>query len=274
MNESAAQELLMAYLYNELEGEQQAQFEAQLKQNPSLQRELQQLQGTQQLLGTWKDQPVTAPVLLLPHHTPEPGPASSFWQQGWTRAAAVALLMVGSSLLTALWMQSPTNAASDLQSPNQAFVTQEQFQRQQNQLRNWLQQSLFRQQDSLYHMMGNMNTTMKEEITKLRRNQPSSPIQPAFVELNDRQFQELRTEIIDENYQMLTDLLHESHQYQQDYTKSLLRDFASYMDEQRTEDLQRISYGLNYLKEHGDQRQQETELLLTQLVANIQAGSD
>ena len=273
MNKLAEKELLMAYLYQELDGEALADFEQHLHQHPELQAELQALTGTRQLMEKWNDHEVEVPIMMVPGETQQPGPA--FLQRGWVRTAAVILLMLGSSALTAMWMQHSSSVGQGLHAQGEAnagstYVTQKQFQQQQKQMQNWLQQSLFQQQDSMYRMMSSMNASMMQEIQGLRQT-PAQAVDPTqLVELNDQQFQILRTEIIEENYQMLTDLLNESHRYQQEYTKNLLGNFASYMEEQRTEDLQRISYGLEYLKEHGDQRHQETELFLTQLVANIQ----
>jgi len=60
-------------------------------------------------------------------------------------------------------------------------------------------------------------------------------------------------------------------EYQRSYSEQVLQDFAQYLNTQRTHDLQMISVALRDILQQNDVQQQETELLLAQLITHIQS---
>ena len=277
MNKSEYQKNLISYLYDEWEGSEKESFQEELKKHPEWEAELDILSGVMGKLQEAKAPSVTPPKLDLSHSSTKQNSLNgfSFLKSPWIQAAIVAMLLMCTAALTGFdlsWTSkegfslkfgkqvSPTNVVADASSPYQE--DQQQLLRQISSL----SQQLARREDSLYQRMESLYSQVDDRI-KLQQRKSQSLSQE--VHLSEDQFASIRKELLRENYQLMTDLMEYAAEYQRNYNEQMLGEFATYLNTQRSEDLQMISLALQEILQQNDIQQQETEILLGQLITHF-----
>ena len=260
---------MMGHLYQE-----EAPLDSRDKSS-AFQKELESLEDTRFLLAQWKDQ--KAPPLPLMMMKPKKRSLFShpFFQSSWTKAAAIALLMVASAAMMGMYVQwdqqSLTIGFGQANSKEEA-LREEWLQAQedsQNAFRKMLEEQLTLQQISWQSEMNAMQKDLSAEV-KAVNNRVVQQGKQKEISLGESQLAGIRRDLLQENYRMMTELIHLSERSQQNYTEQMLAQFSTYMERQRTEDLEMLSFALNDVLSFNDQKAKETENLLTQLISHIQ----
>jgi len=268
---------LLDYLYEELSTDEKHDLEATLAKDPDLVDRLRSLSEIRTGLEGLTDEPIKE-SLVLPLQIKS---GSSSWHRilhnPWLQAVAAAILLLITAALLDLrvsFQEREFSIQFGSPLPNEQVLTLSEWQKAQTQQQNYLRQvvaqQLAYQQDTLKTSLSELDQTFTRRWQRLEAQYAAIDTVPTEITLNDRQVRMLRNQLMRENYQMLTDLVEYSNSYHREYTEKLLSDFATYMEQRRTEDLQLISKALNDVLEQSDLQQQETELLLAQLITQIQ----
>ena len=269
---------LISYLYGEMSEEEKALFEEELKQNPSLQEELVAFKATRSCLQVANEVQEAPALPVLPLDRPRESKTShpQWWQSPWLQAAVFAMTLMCSAALTGLQMKwnteegfslrfgaadRPVEVVESAQSSNEVHSLSTLAE--ENTL---IRQLLLAQQDSLSQQVetlyGKLDTQLRQRIARLANHKQE-------VSLSEDQFSSIRKELLRENYQLMTDLMEYGAEYQRSYNEQMLGEFAQYLDRQRSNDLQLISVALQDILQQNNIQQQETEILLGQLINHI-----
>lgn len=263
-------EQLMDYLYGEMAPEEIRGFEQTLEKDPALQAELKQLRQMQHLMPGWKDRQVPSPTLVI---APRKGGWRSWLDSSWVKAAAAILLLMGMAAAMGMYVQWDKNtlsigfgAAPDPADELRQEWLQAQAQQQQE-MQAWMRQQWQAERTRTEQELGLLKSGISGQLATLEREmrRQTSPREG----LNPAQLAALRKDLLDENYQMLTQLVALSQNQQKAYTEALLADFSSFLERQRTEDLRLMAVALNDVLEQNHIQQSETEQLLAQLITEI-----
>ncbi len=267
----------ISYLYGEMSEEEKSLFEAKLQQNPDLKEEVQALKATRSCLkGVKKIEEVPPLPNLISQEEKTALSQSQWWQSPWLQAAVFAMAIMCTAALTGLNMRWNAHEGFSLQfgksekrqnpiaeQENSIALENQQALLQHSRL---IQQILGVQQDSLAHQLSTFHTVMEKRI---QRQMAQFASQRREVSLSDEQFSSIRKELLRENYQLMTDLIEYGAEYQRSYNEQMLNEFAQYLDNQRSQDLQLISVALSDILQQNNIQQQETEILLGQLINHV-----
>ena len=270
---------LISYLYGEMSEEERALFEEELKQNAELREELAAFKATRSCLQAANEVQEAPTLPMLPLDVPRESshvPLPKWWQSPWLQAAVFAMTLMCTAALTGLQMKwndtegfslrfgeatSQKEISESPQAANEVGSISELAA--ENTL---IRQLLLAQQDSfsqqLAALYGQLDTKLQQRIAGLAK-------QKQQVSLSEDQFSSIRKELLRENYQLMTDLMEYGAEYQRSYNEQMLGEFAQYLDRQRSNDLQLISVALQDILQQNNIQQQETEILLGQLINHI-----
>lgn len=268
---------LISYIYGELGEEEKALFEQELNENPDLREELKALKATRSCLQGVDEIQEVPP---LPEYAPafvegKSSSAPQWWQSPWLQAAVFVMALMSSAALTGLnirWNEEGFSlrfgeAASqvgmtEVSTPDRATLSPTLGEDE----RDLIRQLLLAQQDSLSQQV---ETHYSELDNRLQYRLARLANQKQEVSLSEDQFSSIRRELLRENYQLMTDLMEYGADYQRSYNEQMIGEFAQYLDRQRSNDLQLISVALQDILQQNNIQQQETEILLGQLINHI-----
>jgi hypothetical protein len=271
MNYKPDQQELIAYLYDELEGDEKLRVEKYLLQHPDERRELAKLGGVSKLLKHLEDKEVIAPPLFIPE-----GSRGHFWNAPYFRT----IISIAASLIIVILVARFSGARltladrefrlsfGDTQTvaqPEQTLTAGEVQQMINQSLQannsvltdNWdasrreLEKSI---QGNLVINSGKMNELVKQASTA-----------------SQSQVQDYITSLRAENLKMVKDYFALSSSDQKQYIETLLVDFAKYLQQQRNDDLQLVQMRLNTIEQKSSVFQHETEQILTSIISGVGA---
>ncbi len=262
---------LMDYLYGELPEAEAAQVARYLEENPELKAEYKRLHETHAKLGQLDDEPVTEPLVFSGASAKR---KSTGWQK-WTAAAAIFVL----GLLTAAWLDIHISfrnqelairfgepQTEQVQPPNPTTVAtaspvaETKIVSVQNP-KPALPDSIALQQ------IAQLEQKLQRQIQELRKQQLA--LKAASAGMSSDQVASLMNELQQDNYETMQQLLLTANQQQQLYSQKMLAQLTDYLATQRTEDLQKISVVLNSIVQNTDQKQQQTDVVLNQLISKL-----
>ena len=267
----------ISYLYGDMSEEEKIVFEAKLDQDPKLKEEILGLKATRSCLkGVKEIEDVPALPSLVELEERPSLPRTQWWQSPWLQAAVFAMAIMCTAALTGMNMRWNSQEGFSLQFGKTAenpisIIEQENSRTLENQEAlvqhtRLIQQILGAQQDSLSDQLSDFHALMEKRI---ERQMAQFASQRREVSLSDEQFSSIRKELLRENYQLMTDLMEYGAEYQRSYNEQMLNEFAQYLDQQRSEDLQLISVALSDILQQNNIQQQETEILLGQLINHV-----
>ncbi|MCU0419159.1 MAG: hypothetical protein MUC38_05820 [Cyclobacteriaceae bacterium] len=264
----------MAYVYGELSAEEHAQVEAYLEQNPDQRKRVAEWQTMRQWLRQAQDQEVIAPPVLVEDTKP------SFWHSAYWRlplgiAAGVLLVLVTAKLLQvniryearALTIAFGETKPSSVAVPVQALTTEQVQQMIDRSVsengRQWAAD--WRQQQAM--------VTRAIQTNHATNNQQMDELVNQVSAASQDQIRAFVASLREENQRAMKEYLTLSATEQKLYMENLLVDFSKYLTEQRNQDLALFQNKLLTMESNTNQFKQETEQLLTSLIANSGTGS-
>ena len=269
----------MAYLYGELDEEEQRKFDQYILDSPDARSELKKFQNLRQLLSGVEDKEVIAPPIVIGDRTSEATARGHqrFWQAPYFRAIAsiaASLILViligkltGAQLVVSdseLRLSFGTSKEQPSEQPGPPSLTEAE-------VRQMIESSL---EKNNLAMQASLEETQKELDASIRRNLAASSgkvdqlVRQASLVSQDqiRQFVDgIRTE----NMQQVKDYFQLTSTEQKKYIENLLVDFAKYLQQQRNDDLRLVETRLNSLQENTDLFKQETEQILTSIITTV-----
>jgi hypothetical protein len=267
---------LMAYLYGELQGEEKKSVEKYLAENPQALKDLQGMMDVRKILSVMEDKEVIAPPIVM-----EDSRQRYFWNTPYLKtvisiAASIMLLLVAGKILD-LRINVVGNSAQV--SFGEPATEAEKFE----------QPALTAQQvqDMINQSVRNNNQVVQASWTESQKKIDASIRQNMAV--NSEKFNELVKKastaseaqisgyvasLKKENQQMVKDYFKLTTNEQQKYIESLLVDFAKYMNQQRTSDMEAIQVKMASMEQNTTLLKEETEQILSSIISNKTASGN
>jgi hypothetical protein len=264
----------IAYLYGELEGSEKEKFEQYLLENEQARVEVEKYKGLRNLLSTVEDKEVIAPPIVF-------GDAKQrfLWNAPYFKTivsiAASLLLIILVGKLTGTQMSVNDNEFKlTFGSP----VTEEvqPVQEQQPLLTEGQVQEMIN--SALQNNNSAIETSWKQNEQKLtasiRKNLEvnSTKIDQLVRQASNATQDQIRDYVAglqSQNMQMVKDYFQLTSTEQKSYIENLLVDFADYLQQQRTNDLQVVQTRLNSIEQNTDLFKQETEQILSSIITTV-----
>jgi hypothetical protein len=267
--------VLMAYLYDELSGEEKVLVEKYLMENPAALKELESLQHLRKMLATVSDKEVIAPPIVV-----EDSKQRFIWNAPYLKtimaiAASLLLLMVAGKILDVQVHSSGNEMrigfgkpeAAKIVEPAQPGLTAEQVQ-------SMINSSM--EQNNQF-MQTSLNDTQKKLDASIRQNlaMNSTKINNLVQQASRASQDEIRQFVAglqNQNQQVVKDYFQLSTADQQKYIEGLLVDFSKYLQQQRNNDLETIQTRLTGLEQNTSVFKQETEQILASIINGASSG--
>lgn len=261
---------LMAYLYGELQGDEKRSVEKYLAENPQAMTELQGMMDVRKILSLIEDKEVIAPPIVM-----EDSRQRFLWNTPYLKtvisiAASIMLLLVAGKMLD-LRISFEGNSAQisfgapapKTESPVQPGLTAQQIQ-------DMINQSV---QNNNQVVQASLSESQKKIDASIRQNMAMNS--EKFNELvkkastaSEAQISGYVASLKNENQQMVKDYFKLTTSEQQKYIESLLVDFAKYMNQQRTSDMEAIQLRMASMEQNTTALKEETEQILTSIISN------
>lgn len=262
----------MAYLYGELEGAEKEKMEQYLLSDPHARKELEQYQQLRKMMGTVEDKEVIAPPIVL---------SDNRQRFIWNTPAVRMVASIAASLLIIILAGKLTGTQVSM-SGNEFRLSFGDVQRSEvvqpatpglsaKDVQSMINESL--NQNNIA-----MQTSWKETQQKLdasvRSNLAanSGKIDKLVKEASNASQEQIRqfvSTLQDENTEVVKNYFQLSATEQKKYIENLLVDFAKYLQQQRSDDLQLVQTQLKALEQNTDMFKQETEQILTSIITTV-----
>ncbi len=265
MNHKPDQPTLMAYLFQELEEEKVRWVEAYLQEHPEVKAELEALSEIHHLMKKGAEEEV--PPLLLPEvYPPQPTPHRNLWLRLGSIAACLTLLVL---LISWVGLQVQyRNQTLTIQlgkSTEDAIPRNEQAPPVEHTplIRQVVQQEIEALQDSLsgtLHQLQQLQTALQAQIQQ--------------DSLRQKELTRLARDYQKETSRLVSEIISQASRQQQQYTDELLEAFSQHTARQRVRDLQLIEETLLNIQQNTQEKQQQTEFIVTQLYTQFKQKND
>jgi len=263
----------MAYLYDEMSGAEKDKMEQYLLSNPDARKELEQYRNMRKLLGTVGDKEVIAPPIVV---------GESRQRFLWNAPYLKATVSIAASLLIIMLVGRATGTQvsfsgnelklsfgepkkpAPVESNPVASLSPEQVQQMINtsltQNNEAMRASLTETQQKLDASIKNNLASNSGKIDKLVHEASTA---------SQTQIQQYVSSMQTQNLQLVKDYFKLTSNEQKDYIEDLLVDFAKYLQQQRTDDLQIVQTRLNSIEQNSNVFQQETEQILSSIINTV-----
>ncbi len=273
MNYKPDESALMAYLYGEVEGQEKERIEQYLLQNPEARKDFENLKSVRKIMTSLEDKEVIAPPIFVDPQEKH----VAFWNSPYFKtvmsiAASLLLIMVvGKVTDTRIHYAGNELKISfgDVQRTQQESI-QQTASLTQTQVQEMINSSLNRNDSSLQVKWKDSQQKLDASI---RRNlsQNSEKLDKLVHEASSAsqlQIQEYVAGMQNENMKLVKDYFQLTSTDQKKYIEDLLIDFAKYMKQQQSNDLQVVQARLNSLEKNTSIFKQETEQILSSIITN------
>jgi hypothetical protein len=275
----------MAYLYGELEGTEKEKVDQYLLSSPEARLEFEKFQNLRKLMSSVEDKEVIAPPIII-----EGSKQRFLWNTPTFRLIA----SIAASLLLILLVGKVTGARvsvsnnefrlsfgeqkvveQPVQSDKKLTATevQEMINSTLAQNNTTLQSSWNENQKRLLdESQKKLNASIRENLA-LTSTKIDELLRTAAT-ASQTQIEAYVATMKTENAQQMKDYFQLTSTQQKKYIEDLVVDFAQYLQQQRTNDLQLVQNRLLNIEQNTTTFQQETEQILTSIISNVGASPD
>ncbi|MEO5978323.1 MAG: hypothetical protein ABIS36_19700 [Chryseolinea sp.] len=263
---------LMAYLYDEMEGEEKNAIEKYLLENATARIELDKLKSLRGMMGQVKDKEVIAPPIFVGEHQ-QPFYRAPYFKTIISIAASLLVVMlVGkfSGLQIGYHDQELKISFGETKAqPVQSATVQNMLSEQevQKMINNSLAQNNQVMQSSWTETQKKLDASVVWNLTV-----SSSKIDKLVKEssqASQNQIREFVSGMQTENMRLVKNYFQLNSSEQKQYIEGLLVDFSKYLQQQRNDDLQVVQTQLKSLENNTDLFKQETEQILTSIITTV-----
>lgn len=269
--------VLMAYLYDELSGEERVLVEKYLLENPAALKELESLKFLRTVMTHVEDKEVIAPPIVI-----EDSNQRFIWNAPYLKtivsiAASLLLLMVAGSLMDIKLKYSDNQVSLSFGEQTEQVtapatsgsgMTPEQVQQMINasmQQNNQVVQASF--EESRQKLDASISKNLAMNSTKI-----NNLVQQASRASQD-EIRRYAASLQNQNQQLVKDYFQLSTNDQQKYIEGLLVDFSKYLQQQRNNDLETLQARLTGIEQNTTVFKQETEQILASIISNGTTGN-
>lgn len=265
---------LMAYLYGELQGEEKRSVEKYLAENPQAMKDLQGMMDVRKILSVIDDKEVIAPPIVMEDSRPR-----YFWNTPYLKtvmsiAASLMLLLVAGKILDLRINFEGNSAQISFGEPAKTTGLPVQPALTAQQVQDMINQSV---QNNNQMVEASLSESQKKIDASIRQNMAMNS--EKFNELvkkastaSEAQISGYVASLKKENQQLVKDYFKLTTNEQQKYIETLLVDFAKYMNQQRTSDLEAIQLRMASMEQNTTLLKEETEQILTSIISNNTAA--
>ncbi len=263
----------MAYLYNEMESPEKEKFERYLLENPEAQKNLAGFQRLHHMMGAVKDKEVIAPPIVIGDTTP---------RFNWNTPYIKTILSIAASLILIILVGRVAGIQASfannefklsfgtpketpaIKEEAPALLTAQEVQTMINSSLN----------ENNVAMQANWKQTQEKLDASVRNNLAisSARINELVMQASTASQDQIRQFVAgmqSENSQVMKDYFQLTSTEQKKYIENLVVDFAKYLQQQRTDDLQLVQSRLNNLEQNTDMFKQETEQILSSIITSV-----
>jgi hypothetical protein len=244
--------ILISWLYGELDEVEKAKVEKYFQENPEKLKEMQQLRDVSNVMGKVQDKEVIAPPLFM--DSDNDVKVVSFWRSGSFKTvisiAASFLVLIFAAKLLNLNIHYSDNELriafgekTEIQTPPSLNA---------NDVQKMIDSSL---DQSIKTSLAN-NSSQINDLVKKASSASQTDIKQ-FVATMQR-----------DNLAQLRDYLQLSGSEQRKYTDNLIVEFSKYLQEQRSQDLNMYQTRFSRLEQNTDQLKTETEQILASIISS------
>lgn len=261
---------LMAYLYGELQGEEKKSVETYLSENPGAMKELQGMMDVRKILSVIDDKEVIAPPIVM-----EDPKQRYFWNTPYLKtvisiAASLLLLLVAGKILDLRVSYSDNTAHIGFGEPVVKTIDPVQSGLTAQQVQDMINNSV---QNNNQIVQASWTESQKKIDASIRKNmainsEKFNDLVKQASKASEGQISSYVASLKNENQQMVKDYFKLTTNEQQKYIENLLVDFAKYMNQQRTSDLDAIQTRMVSMEQNTTLFKQETEQILASIISN------
>ena len=247
-------DILMSYLYGELDNEQKLAFEARLAQDAAFQAELKELQAGRELLqSAQEEEDLKIPPLILNASPPRVKQSKNWLNSRWIQmAAAIALLLFAGRMSGLQVIQADEQLIISFSGAKKVTEPTKD---------DDFQQLILEQQLDLEATFCSLESSI-QQLQEAKK-------QPLVSKLDDQQIAKLRKSLLAETSQTFEQFFASVEQKQSEQMLDWLSQYSFLVQEQREQDLEAIEYALNELIEQAQYQQVETDLLRNEIVDRL-----
>lgn len=262
MKDKPTESQLIAYLYGELSASERKEMEKYLKTHPEVQAEMEELGMTRDMLGKLQDREVAEPTLIV-HHADS---VLSKFSRTWLGIAATLLILILAGFATGLQVQVNNegfNLAFGQTNSEATFSSKE--------VEQMMAAAMLKVNDQLDERLTNFQNGINSNLVAYQ-DKNDKKIDEAYanlLEVNKTQISNFVDQMDRQQKTEIENLFAMSQEQQQLYLGTILTDFTTYLDRQRSADLENIETYLTGYKENADQRLMQTEQLIATIISQV-----
>lgn len=263
---------LMAYLYNEVEGEEKIAIEKYLLENADARLELEKLKSLRSIMGQVKDKEVIAPPIFVGEHQ-QPFYKAPYFKTIISIAASLLIVILAgkfSGLQIGYHDQELKISFGEIKAqPVQPAPVQNMLSEQdvQKMINNSLAQNNQVMQTSWTETQNKLNASIVKNlaVSSLKIDK----LVKESSQASQNQIREFVAGMQTENMRLVKNYFQLNSSEQKQYIEGLLVDFSKYLQQQRNDDLQVVQTQLKSLENNTDLFKQETEQILTSIITTV-----
>ena len=267
------EEILVAYLYNELSAEERTKVEAYLNANPEAKKEVDEIKNMQHLMGKWQDKEVAEPTFMFDDRK-----VVLLSKEGWLSwtvrsamaiAASIILLMIVGYFTNLNITKNEEGLHLSFGAPIERKVIEPTLT--EENVKAWVQESVAANNHQLLNKIGEVEGNLSDELVSYQKEN-SKAIQSVKANQNnidEALMQGYIAQLKDENKEILLNMMTASESVQRQYVNDILSDFSLYLEEQRQNDLEMIQTSFNSIKDNSEINQIETNQILASLITTV-----
>ena len=265
--------VLMAYLYDELSGEEKVMVEKYLQENPAAMKEVESFRNLRTMMTSVADKEVIAPPIVM-----EDSKQRFFWHAPYFKtitaiAASLLLLMIAGKVMDIQVNFSGNEMKLSYGKPTEVAVPQNGLT--QEQVQSMINSSM---EKNNQFVQTSLDESQRKLDASIRQNlaMNSTKINGLVKQASQASQNEVRlfvASLQNQNKQLVKDYFQLSTNDQQKYIESLLVDFSKYLQQQRNNDLETIQTRLTGLEQNTSVFKQETEQILASIISNSNSTS-
>lgn len=264
--------VLMAYLYDELSGEEKVLVEKYLLENPTAMKELESIQHLRKMMSTISDKEVIAPPIVV-----EDGKQRFFWNAPYFKtitsiAASLLLLMIAGKIMDVQVSYSGNEVSMSFGKPASAKINEQPLQpgltadEVQAMINSTVAQNNQVVQASLNESQRKLDASISKNLA-MNSSKINNLVQQAS-KASQEDIRQFVAGLQNQNQQLVKDYFQLSTSDQQKYIEGLLVDFAKYIKQQHNNDLETLNTRLTGLEQNTTVFKQETEQILASIISN------
>jgi len=267
---------LLDYLYDEMTSGARTAFEVKMEQDQALRKEYEALKEVKSQLGELHDKDVMEPFPVW-SNTPTANRRKVKNQKEiiWLRPVTA----VAASLLILMFVGYLTNFSVSITSQGLhigygTISSAEEIKRLDDTIKERVAQGIEQNNKLILAKIGASDSSFQYKFAALENALAKELTSNKDKAIDAKDLQNFLAELETKNSEMWKGYLKLTSSQQQEYFKTMLTQFNDYMQEQRNQDLTRIQNNFIELKETQTIQKQETDQVLTSLLASINYKSN